>query len=131
MTRSQGTRRDNQAVIRGLGEYPDRAVDFAAIVHVDCGQLYPQRRRHGLNGGELPDYGSDAATAGDAGLAASGPCASVATQGALATTSCHEVRRELSMPVGFCSRCCEGVVVADRVMGWSRRGGAQGGVARD
>jgi hypothetical protein len=30
------------------------------------------------------------------------------------------------MPVGFCGRCCEGVVVADRVMGWSRRGGGAG-----
>jgi hypothetical protein len=35
------------------------------------------------------------------------------------------------MPVGFCGRGREGMVVADRVMGWSRRGGAQGGVAWD
>src|SRR5262249_18691814 len=66
---------------------------------------------------------------GVAGLAAARPRASVATLGALATTPCQEVRRELSMSVGFCGGCCEGVVVADRAMGGSRRGGGQGGGA--
>jgi hypothetical protein len=59
MTRRQRARRHDQPAIRGARERRDGAVDFAGIAHVDRAQLHPQRGRHGLSGGELPDPGGD------------------------------------------------------------------------
>ena len=45
----------------------DGALDFAGTAQVDRDQLHPQRRRHRLNSGELPDPGRDGRIAKDGG----------------------------------------------------------------
>ena len=50
-------RRHDQAAIRGARECRDGALDLAGVAHVDRAHLHPERRRHGLDCGELADPG--------------------------------------------------------------------------
>ena len=69
MTRRRRARRHDQAAIAGARECRDGTLDFGRIAHVDRAQLHPQRRRHGLDGGELPDPGGDGRIHGTAASA--------------------------------------------------------------
>src|SRR6516165_592945 len=47
----------DQAAIRGTRESRDAVLDLAGVAHIDRHDLYPQRRRGGLDGSELSDPG--------------------------------------------------------------------------
>jgi hypothetical protein len=49
--------RKDHAAILSLWECCDRAFDFLPVAHVDRFNLHPERRRDGLNGGELAEPG--------------------------------------------------------------------------
>ena len=57
MNHRQRARRHDQTAIRGAREGRDGALDLARVAHVDRAHLHPERRRHGLDGGELADPG--------------------------------------------------------------------------
>ena len=57
MTHRQRARRHDQAAIRGAREGRDGALDLGRVAHVDRAHLHPERRRHGLDDGELADPG--------------------------------------------------------------------------
>src|SRR4051812_30767353 len=62
MKRHQRARRHDQAAVGCMREGSDRALDLARVAHVDCAQLYPERRRNRLDGAEL------ARPSGDGGI---------------------------------------------------------------
>jgi len=49
--------RKDHAAIRSICECCDRAFDFLPVAHVDRFNLHAERRRNGLNGGELAEPG--------------------------------------------------------------------------
>src|SRR6266700_4110862 len=55
MNHGQRARRHNQAAIRRARECRDGALDLAGVAYVDRADLHPDRRRHGLDYGELAD----------------------------------------------------------------------------
>ena len=65
MTQRHRARRHDQAGIAGARERRDGALDFGRIACVDRSQVHPQRRRNGLDGGELPNPGGDGRIAHD------------------------------------------------------------------
>ena len=57
MRARQRARRHDQAAIRGAREGRDGALDLAGVAHIDRAHLHAERRRHGLDDGELADPG--------------------------------------------------------------------------
>jgi hypothetical protein len=57
MSARQRARRHDQAAIRGARECRDGALDLAGVAHVDRAYLHADRRRHGLDYGELANPG--------------------------------------------------------------------------
>jgi hypothetical protein len=57
MNHCQRARRQNKTTVRRAREGRDGALDLAGIAHVDRADLHAERRRHGLNDGELADPG--------------------------------------------------------------------------
>ena len=57
MKYSTRARRHDQTAIRSARERGDSALDFASLAYVNRPQLHPERRRHGLDCGKLPDPG--------------------------------------------------------------------------
>ena len=49
----QCTRHHNQTAIARTSECRDGLLDLASLAHVDRAYLHPERRRHGLDDGEL------------------------------------------------------------------------------
>jgi hypothetical protein len=57
MNRRQRAPGHDQAAIRPVRESRDSAFDLASVEHTDRAHLHPERRRHGLDYGELADRG--------------------------------------------------------------------------
>jgi hypothetical protein len=52
-----GTRSRDQTAIRSAREGRDGALDLAGVAHIDRAQFHPERRRHRLDGAQLPAPG--------------------------------------------------------------------------
>ena len=57
MSRRQRARQSRSGRHCGLREGRDGALDLVGVAHVDRGYVHPERRRHGLDCGELADPG--------------------------------------------------------------------------